>query len=243
MERTDTMTTIKFEWNEFVIASKFDVYRKLLDSVVQQMEKDLMELAQRVEGVASQPENDPRRDDYRDYLAEEHLEIEGIEAIFLHAFFASSFALFEHELVRVCERARRETYSQCSVQDLGNRDYMNSAKEYLKKLGMGFPAGTLEWKQATDYRKIRNKIMHAGSGLGEKDDVIPIAKANGILRESSLTYGVKQFELHLTKDFCNRAMMAFRKVLIDVVSAYRQWKEERLTAHPHNRADTPSLSE
>ena len=219
------MPEIKFEWNEFIIASKFDVYRKLLDSVVQQMEKDLVELAQRVERVAIQPENDPGRDDYRDYLAEEYLEIEGIEGIFLHAFFASSFALFEHELMRVCERARRETNSQCSVQDSGNRDYMNSAKEYLKKLGMGFPSGTFEWKQATDYRKIRNKIMHAGSGLGEKDKVIPIAKANGILRESSLIYGEKQYELHLTKDFCNKAMRDFRKVLIDVVSAYQQWKK------------------
>ena len=186
------MPTIRLEWNEIIITYKFDVYRNLMDLVERQIEEDLAKMAQEAERVASQPEYDPRLDDYRDHLAEEYVEREHHMGIFLNALFASSFALFEHELVRVCEWARREANSQSSVMDLGRRDYMNNAKQYLKKLGMGFPAGSLEWKQATNHRTIRNSIVHAGSRLRKSDTTITsFAKRNGILDETSSINGGK----------------------------------------------------
>ena len=156
------MPTIKHGWHDFIISHKVGMYRNLLDLVERQMENDLEELAQGAEKAASQLEDDHGRYEYQEYLSEEYLEREVYKGILLHAFFASSFALFEHELVRVCEWARREAKSPFSVKDFGRRDYMNDVKKYLKTLGVDFPAGTMEWKQATEYRTIRNKITHEG---------------------------------------------------------------------------------
>ena len=219
------MPEIQIGWHEFIIAGKFGVYRNLLDTVERQLDKDLVELEQKAGQVASQPDNDPDRYEYLDYLGEQYIETESIKGIFLHAFFASSFALFEQELVQVCERARRKANSPLSVKDLGGRDYMKNAKYYLKKLGMVFPAGTFAWKQATNHRTIRNKIMHEGSGVGKKDAIIPFVKENGILDETSSINGGKQFQLNLTRDFCNKAIKDFQSVLMDVNSAYQQWQK------------------
>ena len=176
------MPTIKQGWHEFIISHRVDMYRNLLDLVDRQIEKDLKELTQEAEKASSKLEEDYGRYEHQDYLRDAYLEREEYKGIFLHAFFASSFALFEHELVRVCERARREAKSPFSVKDLGQRDYLKKAEVYLKRLGVDFPAGTLEWTQATDYQKIRNKIMHEGGALGENDNYITtVAKQNGIL--------------------------------------------------------------
>ena len=225
------MPTIKLEWNEFVIAYKFDVYSKLMDFVERQINEDLVTLAREAGGAASQPEDYPGLYDYQDHLAEEYAEREHHMAIFMHALFASSFALFEHELVRVCEWARKEANCQSSVMDLGRRDYMNNAKQYLKKLGVAIPTGSFEWNQATSHRKIRNSIVHAGSRLRKSDtNITCFARRNGILDETSSINGDVQLELQLTRDYCRKAIKDFRRVLIDVSSVYQQWKKSNRPA-------------
>ena len=221
------MPTIKLGWHEFIISHKVGTYRNLLDLVDRQIEEDLVELAQEAEKAASQLEDDHGRYEYQDYLSEEYFEREEYKGIFFHAFFASSFALFEHELVRVCEWARRKAKSPFSVKDFGGRNYMEDVKTYLKKLGVDFPAGSLEWKQATDYRTIRNKIMHEGSALGENDGIVPFASENGILVETSSIDGHKEFDLQLTRDFCEKALNDIKKLLIQVNVAYQRWLQER----------------
>ena len=94
--------------HEFVMSHRVGMYRHLLDLVDRQIEKDLKELTQEAEKASSQLEED---DGHEDYLLDAYLERQEYMGIFLHAFFASSFALFEHELVRVCDRACREAKS------------------------------------------------------------------------------------------------------------------------------------
>lgn len=221
------MPTIKLGWHEFIISHKVGTYRNLLDLVDRQIEKDLVELAQEAKKAARQLKDDYGRNEYQDHLSEEYLEREEYKGIFLHAFFASSFALFEHELVRVCEWARRETKSPFSVKDFGRRDYMENVKNYLKKLGIEFPAGSSEWKQATKYRTVRNKIMHEGGELGENDGIIPFARDNGILTETLLINGNKEYNLQLTRSFCEQSLNNMQKVLIQINAAYQQWLQER----------------
>ena len=103
------MPTIKSGWHEFVISHRVNTFRNLLELVDRQFEKDLSELAQEAEKAASQLEDDYGRSEYPEYLIEEYLEREEYKGIFLNSIFASSFALFEHELVQVCEWARTTT--------------------------------------------------------------------------------------------------------------------------------------
>ena len=120
---------------------------------------------------------------------------------------------------------------------------MEKAKDYLKKLGVAIPAGSFEWNQATKYRTIRNKIMHEGSRLGEDDDIVSFASKNGILDETSSLDGKKQYELRLTKDLCKKALNGFQKILIDVNSAYQQWKESNRPAVEEASPTLPWLTE
>ena len=113
------MPRVEFGLYELSISFKMDSYRRLLDSVNQQMDKDLTDLGLEAERAGQAEEGDDSQIDYRDYLSEEYLEREMLKGIFLHSFFASSFALFEHELVRICERARRDAKSPFSVKDFG----------------------------------------------------------------------------------------------------------------------------
>lgn len=222
------MPTVNFGWYEFVVSHKVSSYRNLLELVDQQLEGDLAELEQEALKIASQQQEDGLgRDEYREHLYEEYFEREEYKAIFLQALFASSFALFEHELVRVCEWARKETENPFSVKDFGGRDYMENVKKYLKKLGLDFPANTSEWQKATEYRTIRNKIVHQGGALGENDIIIGFARRNGILGETALTDGDKEFHLQLTRAFCDKVLNDFLKVLTEVNSAYEQWLQVR----------------
>ena len=210
------------EFIEFIFSYKVDMYRRLLDWVDQQIKKDDLAWAQELEKAASQLE-----DGYYQHLLDEYLEQAEYTGIFFHAFFASSFALFEYELVRVCERARKVVKTPFSVKDFGRSDLMTNVKEYLKKLGVDFPAGSSEWKQANNYRKIRNKIMHEGSVLGENvdenDDIFRLAKENGILVEAFSFDGNKELTLQLTREFCEKALDDMKQVLIQVNVAKEEW--------------------
>lgn len=200
------MPTIKSGWYEFVISHRVNAYRNLLELVDRQFEKDLSELAQEVKRAASQLEDDYGGSEYPEYLIEEYLEREEYKGIFLNSIFATSFALFEHELIKVCEWARTTTDNPFSVKDFGGRDHMGNVKRYLKKVGVAFPADTFEWKQATEYRTIRNKVMHEGGMLGENDGIIGFANENGIVVETSLIDGDIELRLQLTRSFCEKAL-------------------------------------
>ena len=215
---------------ECIFSYKVDMYRKLLELVDQQIKKDTLALEQEFQAAryrANQLEAHHRRDDYYEHLLDQNLEayfeLEENMSIFLQGFFASSFALFEYELVRVCKRARKAVKPPFSVKDFGRSASMRDVKDYLKKLGVDFPAKSSEWKQATDYRKIRNKIMHAGSALDEKDDILPFAKKNGILVEASSFEGNKEFTLQLTRKFCEKALDDMEQVLKQVNGAEEKW--------------------
>ena len=221
------MPTIKSGWYEFVISHRVSTYRNLLELVDRQLEEDLSVLAQELENATSELEYDFGRREYSEHLIEEYLEREEYKGIFLNSFFASSFALFEHELVKVCDWARTTTDNPFSVKDFGGRDHMENVKRYLKKVGVVFPADTLEWKQATEYRTIRNKVMHEGGMLGENDGIIDFANENRIVVETSVIDGDKELRLQLTRSFCEKALNDYRQVLVQVNSAYQQWLQER----------------
>ena len=213
-----------------VISHRVDAYRRLLEKVDGNLAEELALLGQQVEKVAGQAENDDTLRDYQDYLVEEYQEGEELKSIFLNSFFAGSFALFEHELVRICEQARSYAKTLFSVKETGGRNYMDSAKDYLKKHGVDFPAATQEWSNTKNYQQIRNKIMHQGGVLEENDGISSYANDKGILITTCLGKDKdgkdkKLLEVKLTKAFCERALRDMGRVLQDANDAYWQWRQ------------------
>ena len=236
MEETERSQVMEHTIDEFIVSYNLDKHRNLLNLVDQQIKKDELALTQELEKDTSHIEAD-LRDDYYEHLLAQRSDLEEYKRIFLDAFFASSFALFEYELVQVCKWANKAVNRTFSEKDFGRSASMSDVKDYLKKLGVDFPAGSSEWKQATDYRKIRNRIMHAGSALDENDDIFPFAKENGILDEApSVDWNMPaptnqaaphqpQFTLQLTREFCEKALDDMKQVLIQVNVAYMKWLE------------------
>ena len=208
------------------ISHKIQTHRELLDVVDQQLEDGLIKLEQEEESLADELEDESQQE-YEAYLATRYQERQELRSIFFSSLFVASFALFEHELVRVCERARRETGNPITVKDFGGRDYLENAKKYLKKMGMTLPVDTLEWQQAVKYRTIRNKIMHEGGIIGESDDIREFAKSKEIFVTINLGEGLEQRELRLTREFCDEALTNINKVLHLSNLAYGEWHQQR----------------
>ena len=218
--------------NELTISLRMETHRNLLDLIDQQMDNDLTSLAQESERTTRQIEEEKNHTymDYRDHLAEQYVEREEFKGIFLNSFFAASFALFEHELVHICDRAQGDVNIPFSVRDLGGRDYMTNAKKYLKKLEVAFPADSDEWSKTTKYREVRNKIMHQGGILAETEGIIGFAKKNDVLVAHELRNGKKLFELRLTRKFCSSALRDMEQLLKKVNTAYLQWHQAKMQA-------------
>ena len=121
-----------------------------------QMEKDLLALAQEVEKAARPLEDDHRGDDYQDYLVNNYLEQEENQSISSTPFLLRPSPCWN---MSWCGYVNRPVGSgeSLSVKDLPRRDHLESAKKYLKKLGVDFPADSSEWKQAKEYGKLETK--------------------------------------------------------------------------------------
>ena len=129
--------------------------------------------------------------------------------------------------MRVCEFARRAIQFPFSVKDFGARDYMGNAKTYLQKLGVDVPVGSAEWTRVTQYRTIRNKIMHDGGVLGENENIIDFATKNEILIEIPLMGGNREHDLRLSREFCLQALNDMEAVLRKWGTAFQEWLEEK----------------
>ena len=151
-------------------------HRELLDLVDQRLEVDLRWLEQEEEAFADQLEIEAQLE-FEAYLADRYGERQELKSIFFSSLFVGSFALFEHELVKICERARRESCNPISVKDFGGRDYLENSKRYLRKLGMTLPVGTPEWQQAVSTTTTRLRWwLHPAFTVGGAASLVGAAR-------------------------------------------------------------------
>ena len=222
------MTNFSSRLYELSVTYKMATHRHLLEIVERQLEEDFQTWQRETAEAKIEITGDDHLQWYVDKSIDESLERDVYMGIFLSSLFVSSFAMFEHELMRIYDYVKRDAMTPFSVKDFERRDYMESAKDYLKKLGVVVPADTLEWKQATNYRTIRNKIMHEGGYLGESDGILCFATENEILIEHQVIKGTKEFDLRLTREFCDRVLNDMERVQLQVNAAYRQWLQDRV---------------
>ena len=211
-----------------MVSRKVRRYRDLLELVGTYVDKNLQDWEQETDKIAQGMSSELERQEFYEFYSDDHSDREEFIVITMNSLFLASYGLYERELNRFCERAARKAENQ----NARSRRYLKGAKDYLKGLGVKFPANTREWREIDNYRLIRNKIAHAGGLLDpdkESDDkdkkevkrIIEFARTHGVIAEWG---GVQQLEL--TGAFCENALNDFEKSLLDIHEAYEHWFEQ-----------------
>ena len=210
-----------------MVSRKVGRYRDLLELVGDYVDKNLEDWEQETDRIAQGMSSELERQEFYEFYSDDHSDQEEFIVITMNSLFLASYGLYERELNRFCERAARKAKNQ----NVRSRRYLKGVKDYLRGLGVKFPANTSEWRRIDNYRLIRNKIAHAGGLLdpgkesNEKDKkevkrIISFALKHGVIAEWG---GVQQLELNRT--FCENALNDFEKSLLDIHEAYERWVE------------------
>lgn len=211
----------RLDWDkaeEVSISYEWEVLNSYLEFLESHLVETLRDWEQTIDQEAQKIDDEYERDDFYDFHSDEYYQRLSFRGILMNSFFLASFALFENQLMRICERAQRNSGSPFSVRDLGSSSPTNRAKKYLRKLGVAFPAETPEWQEITDFRSIRNKIMHAGGVVTCQDPVAAFAKEKQIVIHRG-----GNSNLELTRPFCDDALLSFRLFLLEVHRSYVLW--------------------
>ena len=216
------MPGISLALDDMFIQYKISTYSRLLDLVDRQLDKDFVEWEQESQAALAKIEDLDAYMFYSDSLTDEYIQRGEFKAIFLHSFFAASFASFEHELLLSCERVQKASDSPFSVKDFGNRNYTGSAKTYLAKLGVAFPANGDRWQEIGRFQKIRNSIVHQGGTLPDDRDIVDYG-----MRENIVTGNPPAVEVALTKEFCAKALQDILQFLLQLNQACREWRRTK----------------
>lgn len=91
--------------------------------------------------------------------------------LLMNSTFVSSFSLFESSFVRICNYGQKEKNIIISVADLGGNSIASKCKKYVEKgLVVDLEDLNNDWKDLTDYNKIRNLIVHNASNFKREKD-------------------------------------------------------------------------
>ena len=208
-------------FGEFWIINEFDVHRDLLDLLDPQLDSLLRERKQVLIEAAESTEVEAVQEEIYDLLYDEDNRGEKFKNILLNSFFAASFALFEHKLRRICQLAQIAMGSSFSVDDISPRSILDSAKTYLTRLGVDFPAQDSDWQVVKNYALIRNKLMHEGGLLSEG------AELTGYALSKQIVAGRNERELVLTRSFCEEAVNNMEGFVLRVHRAFEELRQQK----------------
>ena len=219
MEKSQT----DFSWPELVLTNDFFAHQELLELVDGSLRDTLRGMAKRLKDLAREAGEE---DAYQELMSIGHgyeLESEGgqFTAIMFGSLFVASYALFEHSLLAICDRAREHACCPIPVGMLGSRDMTGNSKKYLNALGIEFPPGAGEWGEINRYKEIRNKIVHGGSAVSKGTELYRYVEKKRILSAG----GAKASRfLEITRPFCEEAIENERQFIILTFRAYDQWR-------------------
>ena len=210
---------------------RLEVYQKYLESLDPHVEGLLQKFEQFVDAEAQQIQDEWEKAEYYEYRGDEHSELEEFRTILLNSFFAASFALFEHRLVKICQWADKHYRNADSVRAARHFFPMDKAVSRIGETGINFPTESREWKEILNYKTIRNKIMHSGGMIPSKGKTTSYAKENKIVYppgENNTPGAIPQpLRLELTKEFCDEAIRNFEEMLLNVHMAFEEWIRKR----------------
>lgn len=215
----DPMKTPPNPWafGEFWIVNEFGVHRDLLDLLDPQLDLLLRDRQRVLIDAAESIPDEAVQDELYSLLYD---EAERGEQILFNSFFAASFALFEHKLQKICQRARAATGSLFSLDNIHAGSVLDRAKTYLSGLGVDFPAQDSDWQVIRNYAGIRNKLMHEGGLLPESGGLTEYALSKQIVSDRNGR------ELVLTRLFCEEAVNHFEGFLLRVHRAVEEFQRQ-----------------
>ena len=171
--------------------------------------------------AAKSTEEEAVQDELYSLLYDEEDRWGQFKNILFNSFFAASFALFEHKLRNICERAQTAMGSPFSMEDIRSGPVLDRAKTYLTKLGVDFPAQDSDWQVIRYYAEIRNKLMHEGGLLPESGSLTEYALSKQIVS------GWNGRELLLTRPFCEEAVNNFEGFLLRVHRVFEEFRRQK----------------
>ena len=156
------------------------------------------------------------------YSAADELEQRGeqFKSMLFNSLFSTSFALFEHKIMLICERIQRNVGTPFSVDDLRGGSPLNRAKRYLETVGVDFPNQGSGWKELNNFQQIRNKIMHEGGSVGTNVDLAKFAN------EKQIISGLSNKQLRLNREFCEAAIDILETFILKVGRACESWRRD-----------------
>lgn len=209
------------EWaGEVRISQELEVHRGFLDLLEPVVESALKYWQEEAEVQAVRIEDPEQQGAYSAFAADQQGEHERFKNILMNSFFASSFALFEHQVLRICYEAQTHSRTPFSVKDIGGASPVDRAKKYLETLGMNFPADGSDWQEVVKYRQIRNLLMHEGGSLPPSSSLLDYVNSKEIV--SSWGGGL---ELNLSRAFCEEALDNLKAFLLRLNTSYARWRK------------------
>ena len=206
-------------FGEFWLIDEFGVHRDLLDLLDPQLDTLLQERKEVLKEAAKSTEAEAVQDELYSLLYDEENRGEQFKNILFNSFFAASFALFEHKLRKICQRAQTAMGSPFSIEDMRSRSILQSAKTYLTRLGVNFPARDSDWQVIRNYGEIRNKLMHEGGLLSESGELTAYALSKQIVS------GRNGRELVLTRSFCEEVVNNLEGFVLRVHRAFEELRQ------------------
>ena len=210
----------RWAFGEFWIIDEFVVHRDLLDLLDPQLDSLLRQRKQVLIEAAESTEVEAVQEEIYGLLYDEDNRGEKFKNILFNSFFMASFALFENKLRTICQRAQTAMVSPFSVDDIGPRSILDSAKTYLTRLGVDFPAQDSDWQVIKNYAGIRNKLMHKGGLLSESGELTAYALSKQIVSDRN------GGELVLTRSFCEEAVNNLEGFVLRVHRAFEELRQQ-----------------
>ena len=205
---------------KWMMERDWQMYSRFLGLMKPRIEETIQAWQQEVDGELERIKDPESKDVFLDLSIDEFHELSELRALLMNSFFSASYALFEHQLTKICEIARKYAESPFSVDDLKHSP-LERAKQYLTILGVHFPSDTLAWRQIRTYQEIRNKLMHEGGSVSCRWKHFRYCKEKGIIDRD---YAPR---LVLTQDFCHKALNDMKDFSISVHQVVvDRWEQE-----------------
>ena len=209
---------------EMVIDFEWQKYSGFLETMEPYLSELTTDWNQEIEDMAQKIEDEDERSDFYSFYADDYETFHQFNVILANSFFSAAYFLFEHSLMRMCQRSKTNHKCRFSVTDINARTNLDRAKKYMKRLDIRFPSDAPEWTDIKRYNKIRNAIAHSGGIVlpNWRACELDFVEAKGILVGADINP-----RLELTRSFCDEALRTFKRFLLKVAKA-DPWRSREL---------------
>ena len=203
------------------------IHRNHLDFVESRITEETNRLQTALDGIANDFDNPEEAAVYQENYLNFHEEFYRGLSIFANSFFVTSHSVFEYQLIRMCHRSMdMHTFPD----PICERPDLDDVKNYLTRVGVGFPfggePGSNLWHKITRYNDIRNQIVHNDGLVSHECHFFKYVVEQGVVEGISNWCEVesgfievcnKRFRLSLKRNFCKDAADTFEQCIMKII--------------------------